>query len=927
MKRRVLLIGWDAADWRIINPLLDSGRMPNLARLVGRGVVGDIATLRPPYSPILWTSIATGKRPAKHGITGFIEPTGDGRAVRPVSSLSRKVKALWNILGQKGFRSVVVGWYPSHPAEPLNGVMATDMFVKAGDGPAPNRLPPGSVHPPDWLDRMQELRISAGEIPAAVIREFVPRAAEVDQAEDRRLHSVAHIVAENMTAHSAATEAIEHADWDLACLFYDGIDHFSHGFMRYHPPRLDWVSQEDFDRYSGVVTACYRWHDAMLGRLLQLAGPDVTTIIVSDHGFESGRDRLPDTPAELTGPTQDHRHFGVLVMAGPGIKTDARIHTASLLDITPTILHLFDLPVGRDMDGKVLLSALEQPEPVQRIDSWEQVEGDAGRHPTDRIQEPLAAVEAMKQLEDLGYIAPQAGDAAEAVSEAVLEQHYTLAQSHEDAGRPDLADAEYVKMLELRPNDHRALAGRVSMLLAVQEVTAAQGVLDAFDASATVTAEHAAAELARREAETPATELRKALHAPETRREVHERRKLFQALGGRQVQRMALRANVLLASGDIEAAVAAMDAARVVAAQKGGAFSAAALADFYGRAGRRDLALEHCTAGLAADPTDWHLLGLRARMHLGSGDFEEAVADAAASLGLVYFQPSQHLVLGLARARLGEHAAAEQALLVALAQAPGLLPAHEALAELYLRMLDRPDRAAWHRAQVSRLREFRTVENIDPETSPILLPDKRPAFPTRPGVAHPEGHAPVVVVAGLPRSGTSMLMQALQAGGMPVLSDGLRTADDDNPRGYLEYEPATRLAEDSAWMASARGKAVKIVLPLLPQLPRGEVYRVLLIQRDMREVLASQAAMLRRLGKRPSSLRPRALAAQYISQETMVLRLLETRRGMGVLPLDYRAALHDPHGTAERIAAFLGGEFDAAACAAAIEPALRRQRA
>lgn len=926
MKRRILLIGWDAADWHVINPLLDSGRMPNLARLVGRGVVGDIATLRPPYSPILWTSIATGKRPAKHGITGFIEPTADGRAVRPVSSLSRKVKALWNILGQTGGRSVVVGWYPSHPAEPINGVMVTDMFVKAGEGAAPNRFPPGSVHPPDWVERMQELRLSAGEIPAAVIREFVPKAAEIDQAADHRLQSVAHIVAENMNAHNAATEAIEHADWDLACLFYDGIDHFSHSFMRYHPPRLDWVSQEDFDRYSGVLAACYRWHDLMLGRLLQLAGPDVTTIVVSDHGFESGRNRLSDLPAELAGPTYDHRHFGVLVMAGPGIKADERIHTASLLDITPTILHLFGLPVGRDMDGKVLLSALEQPEPVQRIDSWDRVAGDAGLHPPDRIQEPLAAVEAMKQLEDLGYIAPQVGNAAEAVTEAMVEQHYTLAQSYEDSGRPDLADAEYVKMLDLRPKDHRAMAGRVSMLLAMQEVTAAQGVLDAFDATATAAAEHAAAELERREAAWPAADLRDAPDAAGTKREIHERRKLFQDLGGRQVQRMALRANVLLASGDTEAAVASMDAARAAIAAQGGAFGATALADFYSRAGHRDPALQHCAAGLAADPADWHLLGLRARLRLDSGDFEEAVA-AAASLGLVYFQPAQHLVLGVARARLGEHAAAEQALLVALAQAPGLLPAHEALADLYLHALDRPDRAAWHRAQVSRLREFRSVETIDPETAPILAPDRRPVFPARPGIARPDGHASVVVVAGLPRSGTSMLMQALVAGGVPALTDGLRVADDDNPRGYLEYEPATRLAEDSAWMESARGKAVKIVLPLLPHLPRGEAYRVVLIQRDMREVLASQAAMLQRLGKRASSLRPRALAAQYISQEAMALRFLETRPGIGVLPLDYQAVLDDPHATAERIAGFLRGGFNAAACAAAIDPALRRQHA
>ena len=125
---RMLLVGWDAADWKVINPLLTRGEMPNLARLMQSGVHGNHATLYPPLSPMLWTSIATGKRPTKHGIHGFTEPTEDGLAVRPVSNLGRKTKALWNILNQNGKRCIVVGWWPSHPAEPINGVMVSNHF-------------------------------------------------------------------------------------------------------------------------------------------------------------------------------------------------------------------------------------------------------------------------------------------------------------------------------------------------------------------------------------------------------------------------------------------------------------------------------------------------------------------------------------------------------------------------------------------------------------------------------------------------------------------------------------------------------------------------------------------------------------------------------------------------------------------------------
>ena len=122
-KRKLLLIGWDGADWKVINKLIDAGKMPAMEKLINNGVIGNLATLDPPFSPMLWTTIATGVRPDKHGILGFSEPSPNGQGVQPVSSTSRKVKAIWNILMQEGYKSHVVGWWPSHPAEPINGVM------------------------------------------------------------------------------------------------------------------------------------------------------------------------------------------------------------------------------------------------------------------------------------------------------------------------------------------------------------------------------------------------------------------------------------------------------------------------------------------------------------------------------------------------------------------------------------------------------------------------------------------------------------------------------------------------------------------------------------------------------------------------------------------------------------------------------------
>ena len=128
--------------------------MPNVQRLVENGVTGQISTLHPPLSPMLWTSIATGKRPFKHGIHGFSEPTPDGRGVQPVTNLSRKTKALWNILHQNGLRSAVIGWWPSHPAEPINGVMVSDHYHRAS-GPLDQGWPllANAVHPPELARR------------------------------------------------------------------------------------------------------------------------------------------------------------------------------------------------------------------------------------------------------------------------------------------------------------------------------------------------------------------------------------------------------------------------------------------------------------------------------------------------------------------------------------------------------------------------------------------------------------------------------------------------------------------------------------------------------------------------------------------------------------------------------------------------------
>jgi len=228
--KKVLLIGWDAADWKIIDPLMDNGLMPALESLVDPGVIGNIATLDPPLSPMLWTSIATGKHADKHGVLGFVEPAPDGKGIRPVSVTTRKVKAIWNILTQSGYKTHVVGWWPSHTAEPINGISISNFFQRSVtplDKHWP--MPPGVLHPKTKEDTFKELRIHLAELTEAHILPFIPNASRIDQEKDKRIQMLAKVIAECSSIHAAATHILENEEWDFMAVYHDAIDHFCHG--------------------------------------------------------------------------------------------------------------------------------------------------------------------------------------------------------------------------------------------------------------------------------------------------------------------------------------------------------------------------------------------------------------------------------------------------------------------------------------------------------------------------------------------------------------------------------------------------------------------------------------------------------------------------------------------------------------------------
>jgi len=185
----------------------------------------------------------------------------------------------------------------------------------------------------------------------------------------------------------------------------------------------------------------------------------------------------------------------------------------------------------------------------------------------------------------------------------------------------------------------------------------------------------------------------------------------------------------------------------------------------------------------------------------------------------------------------------------------------------------------------------------------------------------------IVVVSGLPRSGTSMMMKMIEAGGIPVLTDHEREADEDNPKGYFEYERVKQLKEgDDAWLPMAKGRVVKVIGALLTQLPPTYEYDVIFMHRAMPEILASQRQMLIRRGENPDKVEDEEIAALFEKHLAQVIGWAKKQKNVRMIEVDYNATLKNAAPTIKKVNNFLGGQLDTAAMSAVVDPKLYRQR-
>jgi predicted AlkP superfamily phosphohydrolase/phosphomutase/tetratricopeptide (TPR) repeat protein len=873
--RRTLLIGWDAADWKLLNPLVENGEMPVFGQLIERGVLADNITLEPILSPMLWNSIGTGKRADQHGILGFTEVDPESGRVRPVSSTSRRCKALWNILSQEGYRTNVVGWFGSHPAEPIRGACVTDAFAR-GFTPKgkPWPLLPGTVYPESLGAELAEFRIRPEEIDAETLRLFVPQLARARDSKPRLLAALMRVLSECFTTHAAATHVMENSEWDFMGVYYIGIDHFCHAFMNYHPPKPEWIDQESFDLFHDVVSSGYRLMDLFLARLLQLAGPETTVMIVSDHGFHSDHLRPRDIPDVPTGPATQHRPLGIFALAGEGIRRDERIYSVNLLDIAPTVLALFGLPAGEDMPGRVLAEAFETAPALGRIPSWETVAGEDGRHPPGFNMPVEHADELLEQFVALGYVDPQPPGIEQAAASSERERQWNLARVYTSTWR-------FAEALPLLEELRERTPERADFALALADCQLRLGLSD----EARVTAESAmsdgdASAVGQYVLGKIAFEQRRYAEGLEHFLEAERRHPKLPELCNR-------------------------------------------IGFVYLKLRRWNDAGRAFEKALEIDPHNAMAHQGLARVAVRQRRYEDAAQSALTSVACRHDLPPSHFWLGMALLPLGQRERAIQAFETALSFQPPLRIAHRMLARIHG---DTPQ-GRTHReaaAEFVRIqkRQFQQLEGVRQEARhrAIDRAEKRgPAAAATPTLEF-------VVVSGLPRSGTSLMMQMLAAGGMPVMTDGERTADVDNPEGYYEWEAIKRVGAHPEILQEATGKAIKVISMLLPALPTRHRYKAIFMDRPVEEVAASQWKMIEN----------RAAAHPGASREKMAEMLREHRgqilHGLGrasyfsVLVVDYPALVRSPEDWVERIREFVGVPLDGEAMRGAIRPNLYRNR-
>ncbi|HTQ79251.1 MAG TPA: tetratricopeptide repeat protein, partial [Thermoanaerobaculia bacterium] len=473
---RVLVLGLDGLDPRVVDLLIAEGKLPNFARLERLGAHGLLRSRQPLLSPVVWTTIATGKVAEEHGIGHFVTLDSAGRQI-PVTRTQRRVQAIWNMASAAGEPVGVVGWWATWPPEKVRGFVVSDhtaYHFLSPQGVRGDGATAGSTWPPELEREIAPLLRRPADLTFEELKPFVDVSRErfarpFDFADD-----LAHFkwaLATAMSYRDIGLTLWKSRAPRLELIYIEGTDSTAHLFGHlFRAPGLAGELAEQQRQFGGTVEAMYRFADGVVGECLAALDRETTLAVLSDHGFDLGV--LPDDPSQ----TRDlrrvseryHNEMGSLFLYGRGIRPGVRIAGAGVLDVTPTLLTLLGLPAAADMPGKVLTEALESRAIPERIASYErQNRGQGAPGSPAGTGDPAVDPELLAHLRSLGYLGPSSAGAVAGTPGSSPQSDRVLAALHFKDGDYREAARLYRELLARSPTDgnlHASLGATLGAL-------------------------------------------------------------------------------------------------------------------------------------------------------------------------------------------------------------------------------------------------------------------------------------------------------------------------------------------------------------------------------------------------------------------------------------------------------------------------------
>lgn len=434
-----MVIGWDGAEWEILIPLLEAGKLPHLESLMRQGTYGNLASFIPNISPAIWTTVATGVSPERHGIKHFYNKRpalerwwsrlrNFGELDRYLySNADRRAPALWNVLSERQRSVLMVGYHNTFPVEEVHGMMVSNYLVQdsigdlmqmRSDGNPDSQFGLSLVHPQDHLAEVLDIQEKVHQemvqhIPRFVdlddgeLKSFIRQSRNMDRQGDLRPYFLTRAYTYDTILAEVAERFLPEIDPDVFSVHFQSLDWADHYFLYYHYPErfaeMEWSPEvrQDLEAhlpmYRRTVESFYVYMDEWLGRFLELRDADTAVVVLSDHGVGPGED--PKVPGY-----HDDAPPGMVVWNGPGIRRQHRLEGATVYDILPTLMAGLELPVAEDLEGRVLSD-------VFCSEAWEasRQETLASYHQGDfyvpQVAKPSQlSNDLVDQLESLGYI-------------------------------------------------------------------------------------------------------------------------------------------------------------------------------------------------------------------------------------------------------------------------------------------------------------------------------------------------------------------------------------------------------------------------------------------------------------------------------------------------------------------------------------------